>query len=47
MKKILYFLMALVLLVPTSCSDFLERSSLVDLDDNTYWNSEGNVRLFV
>ena len=47
MKKILYILMAFALLVPTSCSDFLERSSLVDLDDNTYWSSEGNVRLFV
>ena len=47
MKKILYFLMALVLLVPTSCNDFLERNSLVDMDDSNFWKTENNVRLFV
>lgn len=47
MKKILYFLMALVLLVPTSCSDFLERNSLTSMDDSNFWKTENNVRLFV
>ncbi|MDD2594490.1 MAG: RagB/SusD family nutrient uptake outer membrane protein [Bacteroidales bacterium] len=47
MKKISYILMAFALLVLTSCSEFLDRSSLTTLDDQTYWSSEGNVRLFV
>lgn len=31
----------------TSCNNFLDRSSLTTLDDQTYWSSENNVRLFV
>lgn len=30
-----------------SCSDFLDRQSKTVMDDNTFWTSENNVRLFV
>lgn len=48
MKKISFIIIAAIaLLTITSCSDFLDRPSLTDLDDQTYWSSENNVRLFV
>lgn len=41
--------MAIAAVVLTSCNPetFLDRNTLTALDDNTYWSSENNVRLFV
>lgn len=36
-----------IALTLASCSDFLDRQSKTTMDDNTYWSSEKNVRLFV
>lgn len=38
---------AALLVSLAGCSDFLERPSLTVMDDNNYWSSEDNVRLFV
>lgn len=47
MKKITYIVFSLALLALTSCSQFLDRPSLTTLDDENYWSSEQNIRLFV
>ena len=44
MKKILYFILALVL--ACSCSDLLDRPTLTKVVDNGFWRSEADFRLF-
>lgn len=39
--------MAITTLAMAGCEDFLDRPQKSDLDDNNYWSSESNVRLFV
>ena len=41
--------MAFAALVLVSCNvnEFLTRDSLTSMDDNSYWTTENNVRLFV
>jgi uncharacterized protein YozE (UPF0346 family) len=46
MKKILSIISLTVGLVFTSCEDFLDRTSLTTMNDDNYWTSENNVRLF-
>jgi len=46
MKKYSLILITLVLLAFTSCDDFLDRPSLTEMNDETYWSSENNLRLF-
>lgn len=47
MKKISYLIIFVITLVLTGCDSYLDRNSLTDLDDVSYWSNEGNVRLFV
>lgn len=48
MKKLLnIFAIGALALSAMSCSDFLTRESKTTMDDNMYWSSEGNLRLFV
>lgn len=48
MKKIFNILMTLVVIASlTGCSEFLERPSKTTMNDENFWSSEGNVRLFV
>ncbi len=48
MKKIFNIIIALAsALMISGCEDFLDRSSLTTLDDETYWAHEGALRLFV
>ncbi len=46
MKKFLYILIFAVGLVFASCEDFLDRTSLTTMNDENFWTSENNVRLF-
>src|SRR5665648_314119 len=46
MKIYKLILIAVVALVSTSCKDFLERPSLTEMNDDNYWTSENNIRLF-
>ena len=47
MKKILTIIsLVAVGLYITSCEDFLDRPSLTTMNDQTYWTSENNLRLF-
>ncbi|MFV0267896.1 MAG: RagB/SusD family nutrient uptake outer membrane protein, partial [Draconibacterium sp.] len=46
MKKYSLILMTLILLVFIGCDDFLDRPSLTEMNDDNYWTSENNVRLF-
>ncbi len=41
------FTLGAMALALASCSDFLDRQSKTVMDDNTYWTSENNIRLFV
>jgi hypothetical protein len=45
MKKKIFILISL-LLVFTSCEDYLDRENLDTFDENNFWTSEGNMRLF-
>lgn len=45
MKKHILLIFSLVTLF-TSCDDYLDRSSLTEMNDDTYWTSENNLRLF-
>lgn len=45
MKKYLLIIAVLALGI-TSCDDFLDRPSLTTMDDQNYWTSENNLRLF-
>jgi len=49
MKRLSYILMAFVALALTACNpaEFLDRTTLTDMDDGSYWTTENNVRLFV
>lgn len=47
MKKFTYLLFSIVLIALASCDDYLNRPTKTDMNDETYWSSEQNVRLFV
>jgi len=48
MKKLFnIFAVAILALSAMSCNDYLDRESKTTMDDNNYWTSEGNLRLFV
>jgi len=48
MKKIIHiFSLLAVMLTLSSCNDFLQRESLTDLTDDTYWKNDVTLRLFV
>ena len=48
MKKISIILLSVAALVLSSCvGDFLERPSKTTMNDENFWSSEGNIRLFV
>ncbi|WP_430973015.1 RagB/SusD family nutrient uptake outer membrane protein [Sunxiuqinia rutila] len=46
MKKQILLILPLVILVLGACDDFLDRSSLTEMNDDTYWTTENNLRLF-
>lgn len=46
MKKISYIFVALAALASVSCSDFLDRPSKTQMNDDNFWTSETNLRLF-
>lgn len=46
MKKQILIILSLVTFVLVSCDDFLDRSSLTEMNDDNYWTSENNLRLF-
>lgn len=46
MKKIILILVSGVLLMTAGCEKFLDRPSLTTMDDQTFWTSESNLRLF-
>ena len=46
MRKVLIILLAVVMLVISSCEKFLDRQSLTTMNDENYWTSENNLRLF-
>ncbi len=46
MKKKLIYIFSLVLLITTACDDLLDRPSLTEMNDDNYWTSESNLRLF-
>ena len=47
MKKLTYILFSIALLALASCNGYLDRSSKTQMNDENYWSSETNVRLFV
>jgi len=46
MKKYLFILFTVVGLAITGCEKFLDRPSLTTMNDDNYWTSENNLRLF-
>ena len=46
MRKKLIIILSVVALVITSCEKFLDRQSLTTMNDENYWTSENNLRLF-
>ncbi|WP_423129613.1 RagB/SusD family nutrient uptake outer membrane protein [Gaoshiqia sp. Z1-71] len=46
MKRYLSILLFTVALVLGGCDDFLDRPSLTQMSDDTYWTNENNLRLF-
>jgi len=46
MKKYILILVSVVTLGIAGCSDFLDRPSLTTMNDDNYWTSENNLRLF-
>lgn len=46
MKKYILILFTVVALAFTGCNDFLDRPSLTTMNDDNYWTSENNLRLF-
>jgi len=46
MKRYLFILLLVVTLGFTGCSDYLDRPSLTTMNDDNYWTSENNIRLF-
>ena len=47
MKKLTYILFSIALLALASCNGYLERASKTQMNDENYWSSETNIRLFV
>ena len=47
MKKLTYILFSIALLALASCNGYLDRSSKTQMNDENYWSSETNIRLFV
>lgn len=47
MKKLTYIFFSIALLALASCNGYLDRSSKTQMNDENYWSSETNVRLFV
>ena len=47
MKKLTFILFSIALLALASCNGYLERASKTQMNDENYWSSEANVRLFV
>ncbi len=45
-KNIYYSILFLVVLLLGSCSDVLDRPQLNDMNDDTYWRNESDLRLF-
>jgi len=46
MKKYLFILLLVITLGFAGCSDYLDRPSLTTMNDDNYWTSENNIRLF-
>jgi hypothetical protein len=46
MKKYIFILFTVVSLFVAGCEDFLDRPSLTTMNDQNYWTSENNLRLF-
>jgi len=46
MRKKLIIILSVVTLMITSCEKFLDRQSLTTMNDENYWTSENNLRLF-
>lgn len=46
MKRTLIIIIAVVALIFSGCEDFLDRPSRTTMNDQNYWTSENNVRLF-
>lgn len=46
MKKYTLILLTVVTLAFAGCKDFLDRPSLTTMNDDNYWTSENNIRLF-
>ncbi|OFY40491.1 MAG: glycan metabolism protein RagB [Bacteroidetes bacterium GWF2_40_14] len=46
MKKYILIILSVVTLMFAGCSDFLNRQSLTTMNDDNYWTSENNLRLF-
>lgn len=47
MKKHILILLSFVALIFTGCSDFLDRPQKSSMNDENFWTSEANLRLFV
>ena len=48
MKKFSYIYLSIALIVLSGCADeFLNRPSKTQMDDQNFWSSEQNLRLFV
>ena len=47
MKKLTYIILSFALLAAASCDKYLDRPSKTQMDDENYWSSEQNIRLFV
>ncbi|MCK9343522.1 MAG: RagB/SusD family nutrient uptake outer membrane protein [Massilibacteroides sp.] len=45
MKPINYFIATFLLMIGTSCSDFLEKTPLTDLSSEYFWNTEQDLRI--
>lgn len=46
MKKYIITLLSATLLVFSSCEDYLDKPSLTTMNDDNYWTSENNLRMF-
>ena len=47
MKKLTFILFSIALLALASCNGYLDRASKTQMNDENYWSSETNIRLFV
>ena len=46
MKKYIFTILSVVALVFSSCEDYLDKPSLTTMNDDNYWTSENNLRMF-